>query len=173
MYSRKTVPLSVAALLIAMLCGVAFSQTTKPANPGQPLSDEEMKALIEKSRQQTDKFNREALGATNDEWKVLGPKFDKVVELQQQIRYAGSVQYKVDGTVDENAAKTDVQKAAAGLLKIAKNKDAKPEDLKDALQAFRRAKTKAAEDLEKARKDLKELLTVRQEATLLLKGILE
>ena len=66
-----------------------------------------------------------------------------------------------------------MQKASADLHKLLENKDAKPEDLKKALTTLRDARAKAKAELDKARKDLQEVLTVRQEAALALTGVLE
>ncbi len=53
------------------------------------------------------------------------------------------------------------------------NKDATPDQIKEKLQALRDAKTKAAADLKKSQDDLRLYLTVRQEAVLVSRGILE
>jgi predicted S18 family serine protease len=66
-----------------------------------------------------------------------------------------------------------VEKKAQELSTLLQNKDAKPEDIKAALAAYRDARTKAKAELEKAQKDLRDLLTVRQEAVLVSMGTLD
>jgi len=53
------------------------------------------------------------------------------------------------------------------------NKDAPSSDIVAALTAYRDARTKAQAELAAAGKRLRELLTVRQEAQLVLLGLLE
>ena len=54
-----------------------------------------------------------------------------------------------------------------------KNKDAKPEEIKTKLDAYRAAKTKAKDDMTKAQDDLKGVLTARQEAVMVQYGVLD
>lgn len=177
MLRNKMIILAIA--VTAMVCaGSAMSQTSQPAkgpggmwNAPDPNSPE-YKAAVEKYRQQMSKMNQDMLGATDDEWKVLQPKFDKVAKLQQEQWMASAAQYVIY-TSDEEAKLSDIQKTAGDLAKLLKNKDVKPEDVKKALEAYRNAKAKAKEELDKARKELKELLTVAQEAKLVLRGMLE
>lgn len=181
MVRGKTILLVVMAAVTALaLTGVATSQTSRPAKgPGGPWgggdpNSPEYKAAMEKYRQQMSKMNQDMLGATDDEWKVLQPKFDKVADIQQQIMMAAYVVYwPAASTQPDDAKQSDLQKTAAALAKLLKNKDVKPEDVKQALEAYRNAKAKANEDLAKARKELKELLTVKQEANLVLRGMLD
>jgi hypothetical protein len=50
---------------------------------------------------------------------------------------------------------------------------AKPEEIKAKLTALRAAKEQARQDLVKARQDLRQLMTLRQEAVLVLNGLLD
>jgi septal ring factor EnvC (AmiA/AmiB activator) len=72
-----------------------------------------------------------------------------------------------------NAPSTPVQAAREDLNKTLDNKDASADDIKAKLTALRDAETKAEGDLDKARQELKELLTQRQEAVLVMDGILK
>jgi Spy/CpxP family protein refolding chaperone len=63
--------------------------------------------------------------------------------------------------------------ASKALADTLDNKDAKPDEIKAKLTALRDARAKAREELTKARKDLTDLLTQRQEAVLVQFGILE
>ena len=58
-------------------------------------------------------------------------------------------------------------------LRQAMENNASPEELKSKMTALRDARTKAREELTKARGELKELLTAKQEAALLVMGVLE
>jgi hypothetical protein len=66
-----------------------------------------------------------------------------------------------------------VQQAAADLRAVTSNKDAKPDDIKAKLDAYRQAKAQARTQLAAAQQELRGLLTQRQEATLVEMGMLE
>jgi hypothetical protein len=76
-----------------------------------------------------------------------------------------------DGGSDANAS--PVQQKTRDLQASIDNKDAKPEELKAKLAALREAKQKAKADLAKAQDELRELLTIRQEAVLVMMNTLE
>jgi peptidoglycan hydrolase CwlO-like protein len=141
-------------------------------------------------RQQAEQRMKEQLGASDEEWKILQPKLDKVQTAQRDVRAGGMMGMMsarggrggpggpgaaAGGTPPAaNApAQSEVQKKAGDLQKVLDNKDAKPEDIKTALTAYRDARTKAKADLEKAQKDLKEVLSLKQEAQLVMMGLLE
>jgi hypothetical protein len=176
--------LSVVAVVGIGFVGMAISQDSRPAGPDwRNMSREERTKAMSKMMQ-------ERMGATDDEWKVLEPKIKKVRDLQQASgngfggfgmrgprgnRPGGGA--GADATppaADPNAPKpSEAQKASDDLRKLLENKDAKPEDLKKALTTLRDARAKAKTELDKARKELQEVLTVRQEAALVSAGVLE
>jgi hypothetical protein len=126
-----------------------------------------------------------ALGCTDEEWTALAPKVEKVQTLSRDLRggaFGGMMGGGRGGRGgrggDANAPAgptptTDVGKATAALTTVLANKDAAPGDIKAALQALRDAKVKAKAALEAAQKELKEVLTVRQEAILVQQGLLD
>jgi hypothetical protein len=59
------------------------------------------------------------------------------------------------------------------LQAVLDNKDSKPDEIKSKLDALRDARGKARDQLTKAQGDLKSLLTQRQEAVLVTRGMLE
>jgi len=130
------------------------------------------------------KFLQERLGATDEEWQILEPKIEKVRELTRQAgdqtAPGGAGRLATMGTrgrsfrnLDPNAPQPDVQKKADELRTTLSKKDVKPEEVTAALKAYREARAKVRKKLAAARKDLKALLTVRQEAQLVEMGILE
>jgi hypothetical protein len=126
---------------------------------------------------------KQALGVTDDEWKVIEPKVTKVQTLQRDARSGGrgfggmmgGRGGRGGGAGGAAAAEptTDVAKATAALAKVLENKDAPAADIKTALQALREARVKADAAIEAAQKDLKEILTARQEAILVQMGTLK
>ena len=118
------------------------------------------------------------LGVNEDEWKALQPRIEKVMELQRSafMRGPGRRGGRGGNGGDPNqslAPSTPVQAKAQELQKVLDNKDAKPEEIKAALQALRDARAQAREDLTKAQGDLRDLLTTRQESVLVMAGLLD
>ena len=128
---------------------------------------------------------QEQLGASDDEWKILEPKIKKVRELAQLVGEDAAGQMMMGGpggpggfrifrNTDPNAPeRSDLDRKTEALRKAVENPEAKPEDVAAALKVYREARSKAKGDLETARKQLRELLTVRQEAQLVTMGVLE
>ena len=118
---------------------------------------------------------RQSLGATGEEWTVLEPKIEKVQNLAMQVR--GGMMMGMGmvmmGMTARGAEPTDVMKASQALTKVLQDKDATAGEIKTALQVLRDAKAKAKAELEQAQKELKEVLSVRQEAQLVQMGLLE
>ncbi|MDH4240530.1 MAG: hypothetical protein OEW48_13300 [Phycisphaerae bacterium] len=153
----------------------------------------------EMQRMMTERM-KEPLGASDEQWKDIQPRLQKVMNLSRQINasgrgmmfggpggLAGRRQPGGPGTADQDAgqrtrpgpgagrAQTEqsaVGKATQELQDVLSNKEAKPEDIKAKLTALRTAKEKAQKDLATAQKELKEKLTVKQEAILVLSGYL-
>jgi Spy/CpxP family protein refolding chaperone len=68
---------------------------------------------------------------------------------------------------------SELAKASQALTAVLQNKEAGAGEIKAALQALRDARAKAKAELEKAQKELKEILTLRQEAQLVQMGVLD
>ncbi len=136
---------------------------------------------------------KERLGASDDEFAAIQPKLEKVMQLQRDAngggmramfggggqggrRNRGGANGGAGGTPPAapagGAEQSAVQKASADLQSTLDNKDAKPDEIKAKLDAFRDAKAKAKEDLTAAQKDLESVLTQRQEALLVMTGML-
>ncbi len=182
--SKVVYLLAVVAVVGIGFVGMAISQDSRPAGPDwRNMSREERQAQMSKMMQ-------ERMGATDDEWKVLQPKIQKVRDLQQASGSGfgnfgnfgnrgnrGNRGDRGDRPAGDQPAsqpaQSDTQKAAAALRKLLENKDANPDDLKAALKTLRDARAKAKAELDKARKELQEVLTVRQEAALVSSGLLE
>jgi len=145
---------------------------------------------VEKQRQ---KQLQEELGATDEEWKALGPKIEKVRTLSRLVGDDGGAgapggmpggmfgggpggiagRATLTRNADPNAQPADIETKAQTLQTLVGNKQAKPEAVAAALKAYRDARAKTKLDLAKAQQELRDLLTVRQEAQLVTMGILE
>ena len=119
---------------------------------------------------------KEQLKADDDEWKVLSPKIEKLMTAQRDAR-AGGGGFRGGrpggGGTPDNQPTTPVAKASADLRTALDNKDTPAEDIAKKLAALREARDKARADLTAVQKELKEVLTQRQEAVLVTMGMFE
>jgi hypothetical protein len=122
------------------------------------------------------------LGATDEEWTALAPRLAKVMDVQRETRTRGGFggfggRRGGDNNTPGGSASTQPQsavaKASSDLRTAIENKDTPPAELASKLAALRDAREKAKSDLVGAQKELKELLTQRQEAILVNMGMLD
>ena len=128
---------------------------------------------------------REQLGATEQEWKVLGPRVMKVSELRRQLSgfgrggtffggRRGPQGDRPGGRQDAPARElTPLEKASEQLRTLLSDKAATPEDIKKQLTALRAAREKGKQELATAQLQLRKIVTVRQEAQLVLMDMLD
>lgn len=121
---------------------------------------------------------KQDLGASDDEWKALQPKVEKVLDAQRATRgnrggFGGRTRGGDQSTQPQPQDQSAVAKASADLKAAIDDKSTPPAVLAQKLAALRDAKEKAKADAATAQKELKELLTQRQEAVLVNMGILE
>jgi hypothetical protein len=136
------------------------------------------------------------LGAGDEEWKVIQPRLLKVMNLSRQVNtrgrgmmmggpggYPGRRQPGGMRTRSQDAGQrtrpgpgtgqqSAVGKATQELRDVLSNKEATSEQIKAKLTALRTAKEKAKKNLAAAQKDLKQNLTIKQVAILVLSGYL-
>lgn len=117
---------------------------------------------------------RTQLGASEEEWQVLGPAVEKVTRLRASAAARGAArQRRGEGQGEGEAELTAVQAARRELESALADEATAPETIAARLAALRQAREKESRELEAARGELRELLTARQEARLVLMGILE
>jgi hypothetical protein len=127
---------------------------------------------------------KEQLGVNDDEWKVIQPKYEKLAAAQRDARAGGGFGGFGGfgggrrGGGGPNGGGSDqpqsaVAKASSDLRTTLENKDAPADEINAKLSALRAARAKAKGDLEAAQKELKEVLTARQEAVFVSMGMLE
>ena len=136
-----------------------------------------------------------ALKASDDEWAVIQPLLEKVQTAQRAAMMGGGFGRFGGGRrgfgggggpggpggpggngggPGANAGSPRPGMAEADALRTALQSDATSNDeIKTKLQALRDARKKAQDTLEQAREDLKKVLTLRQEATLVQMGLLD
>ena len=146
----------------------------------------------ERMRQMMDQRMREQLGATEAEWKVLGPRVNKVMELSRQSRGGGRGGMMFGGRGGMMGGRgggpggpggnrpgaparelTAVEKAQEQLRTVLDNTVSTPDQIKTALTTLRTAREKAKQQLAAAQQALREIITIRQEAVLVMMGTLD
>ena len=174
---RALMCLVLAAVVGALWIGQAVSEE-------EPVLTERQKRRAE-FRKRVQERMRESLGASEEEWKVLQPRIEKVQRLSGQSRFGGMRGMFGRGRRggrggdrqrrDAGAARpqSDIQKKTQALRKVLENKDSKAADIKAGLKALREARVKARADLAKAQKGLREVITLRQEGQLVLWRLLD
>jgi hypothetical protein len=127
---------------------------------------------------------REQLGVTDEEWAVIQPRIQKVRDAEQaagvgQLNQLGRLARGRPGQAGINInallgiKDSTVQQRQAELQKAIEDPNSTEAAIKQRLDAVREAKVRAMQVLAQARKDLIEILTMRQEAVLFQMGILE
>ena len=203
MWTKKTIWGVVAVFLIVglLLVGQTISQPGQGGQRGQrggnmqgPPGQGPGGRMFdpEQMRQMMEQRMKEALGVTDDEWKVLGPRVMKVQELSRQANAGGRGMGMMFGRGRRggpggqggpggdrpggrgmNRELTEVEKIQEELQTTLENTASTPDQIKQQLTKLRAAKEKAKQELAKAQQDLRQVLTLRQEATLVLMGLLD
>ena len=188
MRTRTSVSKAVVVGILALFgAGIALAQDKAPAardarnaNRGADRGGRRGGWDMSRFRKMMMDRTKERLGVSDEDWKALGPKIEKVMTLARETRSSGRRGFmgrgRRGGRNQENAAdapKSGLVKATEALLKAVDKKDATAEEIKGKLTALREAREKAKEKLAKAQAELRELLTQRQEAQLVLMGTLD
>ena len=132
-------------------------------------------------RQRMEDMMKQQLGTTDDEWKIIQPKLQKVMEVQRDARGGMGGMFgrpgrggdRGPGGGDSSQAQSPVQQAQRDLRTALDNKDTPADQIQAKLTALREAREKAKAELTSAQKDLREVLTQRQEAVLVMMGMLD
>ena len=103
------------------------------------------------------------LGVSDAEWPVIKPRLKAVYD---RVQGSGPI------SVESSAAGTEVQTRRKELGEVLRDEQSTVEQIKPKLTALRAAQEKARQELAAARQDLRRLLTVRQEALLVLDELL-
>jgi hypothetical protein len=162
----------------ALSCSGVFAQGQQPP-PGfgnwQNMDPQQMQQMIQ--QRMMDGF-RDQLAVTNDdEWGIIQPRLSKVVRLRIDMFSGGGMGmmrrnggnggpgggFRGFGTPDPNAES----------LQNAIDNGAPAAQIKAALEKYRDSRKQKQADLARAQDDLRSVLTLKQEAALVLAGMLE
>jgi len=175
---RRRTMLALIAAAVAGSCwlSTALSQQDPPPQGRQGRQGRRQRMTLEQMRQRMAERMRERLGASEEEWTVLGPKIEKVQQVQRASRGGFGFRFRgrrPRGGEQPAREQSEVQKKTAALQSLLDDENSSPRAIKAALDALRAARAKAAQQLEAARKELRAVVTVRQEAVLVLMNILD
>jgi hypothetical protein len=125
------------------------------------------------ARERMSNWMKEQLAVNDEEWKVIQPKVEKVFNVRRDASGGGGFFGGRSRGGDESAPKSTVQQASSDLRATLDKKESTADEIKSKLTALREAREKAKVDLVTAQKELKEVLTQRQEATMVMLGMLD
>jgi hypothetical protein len=130
---------------------------------------------------------KEQLKSNDEEWQVLAPKIEAVSNAQRNARFGGMMgMWGGRGGGGGGGGRgpggqggggpggdSEVAKAGRELRTLIESDGADSKDIAARLEAYRAARAKAETELKTARDELKGLVTQRQEAVLVMMGLLE
>jgi len=176
MLSRKSI---VSFVVLGFLAVLLVGQLQSQQRQGRMNREEMQKRMLERMK--------EDLQVTDKEWTVIEPRLTKVWTLSRQtrmgdMRFSGRGARGQDGnrgqrsgegqTAQTAREQTPMEKIVESLRTALEDKTTKPDEIKEKLTALREAREKARQELAKAQQQLQEVLTSRQEAQLVLMGML-
>ena len=181
--------LFAAALAFALLLSVPYgwSQDGPPppppaGGPGAPPATSGSNAQASGAdraaqfRQRMAERLKTALKVNDEEWSVLQPLIEKVMtKPRDSFGGRGFGRRGPGGDQGSQANRPDrgTNPEADALRAALESESTSSADIKAKLEAVREARKKTNAELEQAREDLRKVLTQRQEATLVLMGILQ
>jgi hypothetical protein len=115
-------------------------------------------------RQQAVEGVKGQLGLSEKEWSVVKPRLQTVYDL---------VHPNPPMPGRNEPAKGEVEQISRALRELLRDQAAPPDQIKAGLVALRAARERRAQELTKARQNLRQLMTLRQEAVLVLNGLLD
>jgi hypothetical protein len=125
---------------------------------------------------------RDQLDVKDDaEWKLISERINKVLEARREIGFGGGFGRPPRREGGQNADQGNRRRGFFGgepspeaeALQKAIDDKASPDDIKAKLAKYRESRKQKRANLEKAQEDLKQVLSVRQEAAAVMAGLLE
>jgi hypothetical protein len=183
MFRRKVILGLVACLLVVLIVGQVLSQPAaqrgQRGGAGNTQQAQRRQFDPERMQQMMEQRMQRQVGASDAEWKKIGPNVMKVSELNRQVSGGGmggmfgGRRGGMGGRMGAQGQPTELDKASEQLQTLLDNNSAKPEDIEKQLAAYRMVKEKVKKQLMAEQKKLQEQVTVRQKAQLVLMGLLD
>lgn len=140
----------------------AYAERMRDASP-----EERMKIMGERRVQEHQRAIedfKDRLGVSDKEWAVIKPRVEKVYTLMHPLPQMRA---------GNERPRTEVEQRSGELRELLRKEEAAADQIKAKLTALRAAKQKAAQELATAKQDLRQLMSLRQEAVLVLNGLLD
>jgi hypothetical protein len=178
MWQKKMVVGCLMAILLgAFSAGTALAQERERGGE-RPNRRTRRRFDPEQMRRRMMERYRDRLGASEEEWTVLGPRLQEVMELSSQTR-GGMFRRRFGGRrgaperEQTEANLNPVRKASRELQKVVEAEQPDAAVIKEKLTALRQAREGVKAKLEQAQERLREVITVKQEAQLVLMDVLD
>jgi DNA repair exonuclease SbcCD ATPase subunit len=140
----------------------AFSKRMSNASPEERMKIMEERRVQEHQRAIEDFKDR--LGVSDKEWPVIKPRVEKVYNMVHPLPQMRP---------GNEQAKTEVEHRSNELRELLHKEGTGADQIKAKLTALRAAKERAAQELATAKQSLRQLMTLRQEAEMVLSGLLD
>ncbi|MDX9981210.1 MAG: hypothetical protein RBU25_14385 [Lentisphaeria bacterium] len=166
------------AVVVALFVGLGSVALAQAPEGGRgergPRGERGERFNPEQMRARMDAFMREQLGASEEEWAVLGPLVNEVGEKRRETMGGmGRMMGRRGGPDGQEGPDAEANPEAAALHKALADENTPAADIQAKLEAFRKARTVKETELKEAREKLRAAVTARQEARLVLMGILD
>ena len=193
MFRRRVVFGLVVCLLAVLIVGQTLSQpaqrgqgggqrdgqrggaqgSERPQMQRRQFDPQQMQKMMEQRTQRQ-------VGASDAEWKTIGPSVMKVSQLNRQVS-GGGMGGMFGGRQGAPGGRqgapgrqlTEMDKATEQLQTLLDNESAKPGDIEKQLTVLRTAREKVKKQLVAEQQKLQKQVTVRQKAQLVLMGLLD
>lgn len=181
------------ALLLGIIVSVGFAAEESRRGQGGPGGGQRRQG-DPRQRGERGGFDREAMqerimammqermGVSNEEWTVIKPRLSKVMKLSMDASGMRGMFGRGRGgrggdrgqqRPETDAQSSGVQKASADLQETLEKEAPTAAEIKAKLTALRGAREKAKQELVTSQKKLREVLTLKQEAQLVMMGLLD
>lgn len=180
MFSRKVVFGLVACLLAVLIVGQTLSQPAQRGQRGGTQNSDRSQMQRrqfdpERMQQMMEQRMQRQVGASNEEWKKIGPSVMKVSQLNRQVSGGGmgGMFGGPRGRMGAQGQPTEFDKATEQLRNLLRNDSAKDEDIEKQLTAYRTAREKVKKQIAVEQQKLQQQVNVHQKAQLVLMGLLD
>jgi hypothetical protein len=169
---RIRIYIAIAAATLGMVASNASAQSSP-----SPEEIAQAQQQVEHLQQARLASLKQALQSPDAEFKILQPKLLRVLILQYQqtIGFSGISRRPraLNGPIATVLSPSEVQKARMELQDALDKQDVTTGEVVEKLKAFHSARARARAELQAAQADLRDFLTLRQEAVLVGMGWLE
>lgn len=188
MFRRKVIFGLAVCLLAVLIVGQTLSQPAQRGQRGGQRQGAQGSQRPQMDRRQFDPQQMQKMmeqrmqrqiGASNTEWKKIGPGVMKVSELNRQVSGGGmgamfgGRRGPMGGPQGDQGRSSELDKTREQLRTLLRNNSAKPAAIEKQLAIYREARDKVKKQLAAEQQKLQKIVTVPQKAQLVLMGLLD